>query len=532
MRNFALIGLSAAVLMGCPSGDECPNGVVSADDPTCGCAAFPNDPFCQDDPCPDGYDADNAECDDCNDFPNDPACQLVDTPDTIAEARTITPTFGEAVDWTETIFEPGDRDMYSIGQSVGNWYFVWANRPGTEPDGSPSGGNPDTVVRMYTGDGTEIATNDDMPFRYENTDAGMWWQATSDDPVFVEVLEWADWRNDLGESETPIGGDQVSYQLVVVETDLAETVGANNTMEECFAGTESSFGALGLSAQNMVFGNGLIDSGTDVDYFQLGFEGFTSLPEDSELLCQFGFWPEQPSDLTPLVRLYWEDCTPGADDDGDCDGTGDDVYLLGESEEPDFTPTGIFLSEDPAVTGVISDGRYYVEVSSATGEGGPGHYYTLLYSCYNTTNFQEENETASVDANDATIVPLDNPNSPDFYFGRFYGDFVPKSGALSADDFDAFAITDGLGDGRYLTVEIESADAGSLTGDITMTLWRNNGGGDFVELTSITGPDPQLVDYELTGDDLALVVTLQTDGSVQDFSTGYYGLAFTSADPS
>lgn len=533
MRNNHLIGalvLGMTLLAGCGGGEDCPNGLISEDDPTCGCDAFPENPLCVEDPCPDGFVSPDDPVCNCDEFPDAAEC-AVDTSDEISQARELSPTLEQSATWDETIFQAGDRDMYAVTQQTGQWYFAWANRPGTEADGSATGGTPDTVIRMYTADGTEIAVNDDMPYRYENTDAGMWWQATSDDPVYVEVLEWADWRQDEGDDQTPTGGEQYAYQIVVLQTDLEERVGDNDTIEECFAGSEPSFGAARLSTETrtMVFGNGEIEEAGDVDVFELGFEGFTGLPEDSELMCQFGFWPDQPSNLSPRLRLFWEDCSPVDDmDAGDCDGTGDDIYLLGETTTPDLTPTGRFLSEDPGVFGVIPDGRLYAEVSSADGGSGVDQYYTLMYGCFNTTNFLKENETGSTDPRDAAIAPLSNPNSPDVYFGRFYGNFRP-TGEFT-DDFDAWAIVDGLGDGRFLDVEIESELVGSTTGDITMTLWRNEGGGDFTELQSVTGPDPEILDYPLTSDDVALVVTLETDGSVQDYSTGYYGLVVVTPD--
>ena len=452
-----------------------------------------------------------------------------DAGDTIEDAYAVAPTFGEFLSITDAISEGGDRDFFQLAQQQGNWYFVFANRPGDDGAGGPAGGEPDTVVRLYNGEGELLSTNDDMPFRLENTDGGMWWQATSNDPMYVEVLEWTDWRAELGDDWSPEGGQSWLYDLIVFETDSEELVGENDTIQECFAGTAGSLDAIGLTqSQAMWFGNGLIDSPEDVDVFELGAEGFTGLPEDSDLLCQFGFWPDQPSDLSPRVRLYWEDCEPTEDDDGDCDGQGDDIYLLGESEEADLTPTGRFLSEDPAVMAAIPDGRFYVEVSSATGEGGPGHFYTLTYSCFITSNFQQETETGSVDPTEADIVPLDNPNDAQYFFGRFYGNFNGET----TDDFDAFALVDGLGDGKYVNVILESAKTGATTGDITMTLWRNEGGGNFTELTSVTGPDPEIVDYQIGADDFALVVTLQTDGSQQGLSTNYWGLATVYPEPS
>lgn len=523
--------LGATLLTGCPPGEDCPNGLIEELHPTCGCENpdFAANPLCAEDPCPDGFvAADDPVCN-CEEFPEASEC-VVDTPDTIAEARGLTPTLEQASAWDENIFQPGDRDMYSVTQTPGNFYFAWANRPGNEADGSASGGTPDTVIRMYTGDGTEIAVNDDMPFRLEETDAGMWWQASSADPVYVEVLEWADWRNDEGDNESAVGGDEYQYRILVLESDSIEIIGDNDTPAECLAGEGSSFNAAGLSSDQitMVYGNGFIDAPGDVDYFQLGFEGFTGLPEGSELMCQFGFWPGQPTSLQPQLDLYWEDCSPTADDDGDCDGEGDDIYLLGSTNDPDFTPPGLFLGEDAGIMGVIPDGRFYAAVSSAAGESGVGHAYTLMYTCYNTTNFFKETEVGSEDPLQAGLVALNNPNDPGTYFGRFYGNFNP--GGEFTDDFDAYAVVDGLGAGRFLDVEVESETAGATTGDLTMKLWRNEGGGNFTELTSVTGPDPVIEDYALTADDIALVVTLESDGTVQDLSTGYYGLVVVTAE--
>ena len=211
------------------------------------------------------------------------------------------------------------------------------------------------------------------------------------------------------------------------------------------------------------------------------------------------------------------------------------MHLLAESTEADMTPTGIFLSEDAAVQGVTTQGRYYVEVSDTAGGSGVDHFYTLTYGCYTASaNWLGDPEPAdfgtSTDPSAAELVPFTvSTTSENFFaFGRFYGDFDRADS--NVDDYDAFAIADHLEAGRYVNVELESAAAGATTGDVTLTLYHNQGGGNYVELVSDTGPDPKISNYQLQAGQLALLVTVTSDGTEQGRSTGYYGLALVTAD--
>jgi len=439
---------------------------------------------------------------------------------------------GEFVSVPQTIGTAGDRDFFAIDALAGDWYVAWADRPGVEQDGTAGGGTPDTVIKLYNEQGAVIATNDDMPYRAQNTDAGMVWQAKENGRVYVEVIEWADWAG-----ESPSGGPSYQYDMRIWQGDFGEVATSNDTILDSFGYSDANgndFQQLSIGwsdVERTSFFSGFIDTTTDVDVFELGTDDFSLDSPDDPLLCQFGGWPDQPTELNPKLDVFWENCTPGAEDDGDCDGQGDDIILVGSYEgDLSLTPPGANLPEDSAVQAAIVGGRYYVQVSDANGEGGAGYSYTVLYSCYGMDNWVREIETNSTDPGQSTFAELTqsaNEDFPNFYFGRIHGDFRATEGEGS-DVFDTWAVVDQLDDEDFVNVEIEAGEAGSLAGEITLKLWRNEGGGVYTELASDTGTDPSIVNYQIGPDDITLAVTLEVDGSVQGYGTQYFG--FISVD--
>jgi hypothetical protein len=183
------------------------------------------------------------------------------------------------------------------------------------------------------------------------------------------------------------------------------------------------------------------------------------------------------------------------------------------------------------VTVLNPGGQFYASIQDTAGNSGPGHFYNLMASCYNTTFFDQEIESDSLDpALNTPVAMEESTNTAGFYFGRFIGYFEPFDLERSkTDDFDAYAVEQGLGTGKFVNVYVDGGTAGGLAGELTVTLWRSTGGAP-VQLAQAVGVDADIQNYELTAQDTTLVVTVESDGVAQGRGAHYQALVTVSDD--
>jgi hypothetical protein len=496
--------LATAMMAACDNGGD----TGETGDVACTVDADGDSHFDVDDPCGTGDDycddnADSFDEDDCND-------PCPEAGNTIETACDFTTALGEWRYDDDAIQSAGDRDFWKFNTLAGNWYIVWAERRGVDP------GAPDTVLRVYDSNKTEIAENDDMPYRMKDTDAAHLFQAVNDETIYIETLEWSDWAEDGA-----IGDPSYVYRMGVFEGEIVEVNPDNDTFADAVNFDGGQWYSFPFKDPWPYWAPGVIETPGDVDVYPIDF-----LSEDS--LCQFGTWPDSPTLLNAKLNVYWEDCIPRSDtDDGDCDGEG--AVLIASTTDAETRPVGTFFSEDAGVTAYIPSGAYYAEIEDADGMGGNGYFYNLMSSCYLTDFFEKEFEDGNNSPVSNTPVTMDESST---VAGRFFGTFHGSRQALTSgtDDMDTFKVSSSLGNGRYMTVNLEAENVGSIVGDIKMTFWYE-AAGEYIEMTSVTGRDPQIRDYQLSNKETAVYVTLEYPGSYSGPASQYFGTIITSDTP-
>lgn len=143
-----------------------------------------------------------------DELPGDDVTDFIEEPATIYEIH------------QGTLDPAGDRDFFAIEATAGATYsfftLAYAINQETEPD---------TVIRVWDPAGNMIAENDDMLYRYQETDSAVYFQATEDGTYSIEVLEWADWAG-----EATVGGPSFEYVLAGWEVPITEHEGRNDSI--------------------------------------------------------------------------------------------------------------------------------------------------------------------------------------------------------------------------------------------------------------------------------------------------------------
>ncbi|MFT7518031.1 MAG: hypothetical protein ACI9MC_000155 [Kiritimatiellia bacterium] len=443
---------------------------------------------------------------------------VTDAGGTIETAFEMKLTFGEYTQRVDAISEPGDRDFYKFNVLKGNWYILWAHSNNLDATTQLPAGNPDTVIRIYDGDGKMVDEIDDMPTRIQETDAGHIMQATEDGVMYVEVMEWSDWADD-----GPQGSPSMVYRMSIGEFDIGDNLETNDTTEETiaaqadggFSWSVNPFDPNPDEASFPYWGHGAIDQPGDTDVYMVTSSG--------GYFVQFGFWPAATTLLTPEYTVWWEDCTLGEEDYGDCDGK--EVEQVAHNTDPDMHPDG-FGKEDSGAMIYTRPGVYYVQVADAGGKGDAGYFYSNLYNAFSYLEelFVAELESDSTDPEagiDLVHRSFDSTTwGNDSSQAFFYGDFEPIS--KEVDNFDAYNIGPYTVEGKHLNVWLDAADDGSMAGELTLEVVRKDGDSWKVVATD-TGVDPSIVDYKVTADDNKLYVVVKSDGKVQGHSAFYNG---------
>ncbi len=449
--------------------------------------------------------------------PTKPDDTAPDTPeadtDTDTDADTDVPACDEATELTfsggvvtskDTIDPAGDRDFFFIQPTEGDAVGVYTKAYALDKDMEP-----DTVLRLYDSTCTFVTENDDMPYRSQETDSALFWQATDPDGYYVEVLEWSDWDG----TGTATGGADFEYDLAAFHGEVSDYEPNDDLSEadKAYDGGATLF-TTGSFDDFSTWYWGEIAFAGDVDVYPLEWT--------SSVYAQWSLWPTWLGNLDAELSLF------------DSQGT-----LLATTGDPMVNPEWTFIY-DAGITYLVEAGeRYYLEVRDASGGGGEGagYFYPGVIVGYVDTLADYE-----VEPNDA-----DDPQSlswieSDSYAGYYYARFA---GALNGDGdaVDAFLLesedVDGL-EGNYLSFYLETARQGSLL-DAEISIYQQDREGSLTLLDSATvhpegssSDDPEIWDVELPTD-LPVVVTVEHElaADAPDPSHNHFGLVVIYSSP-
>ncbi len=459
----------------------------------------------QDEPIDDTGPTDDTGPDDTDDT----GTPTVEPGDDVATAMALTFDEDQYAYYEDAIDPAGDRDFYFVQPAVGNVVLAYTDSYYTHGEVVC-----DTVIRVYDSEGTLLADNDDMPYRYWETDSGLIWQAVDPDGYYVEVLEWSDWDPT---STGATGGATFEYGINVAHFTVNEW-GPNDTPEQV---------AKALKKDGPYYANwfdeftslffGQIESAGDVDLYPIF--------GDHAYYLQMSFWPQSWGVLTPKLRLL-----------------DADLNVLGETTDPGVYPWMDFGFIYPGGITYRIPGKveYYLEVTDASGAGGDaaGYFYPGMLIGWQDTlaDYETELNQPMGLANTVTMEEYNETDLPGYYSGRFAG--ALDSVDDSADNFKVISGDVGGLDGMYLSVYLETDVQGSLL-DAKITVYADAGGGSFTELDPASAnpvgkglDSPEIWDLELTGNANVYVEVVNEDaGGLHDASQYYFGAVYVTPDP-
>ena len=413
----------------------------------------------------------------------------------------------------EVISEAGDRDFFKLSLGAGTSIAV-----GTLAYADDGDMEPDTVLRLYDSAGTLLATNDDMPFRLQETDSALYFQAPTDGDYYFEVLEWGDW-----DGSDANGGDSYEYRLVAYEILQIDPEPDNNDFASIDAYTDAknyvyygnSWTADG-SLPYQFFGD--IDEVGDTDLFPISWEP----KEDVRVWCQYSIWPTWLGDLQPTMALYDEDGNLLAQNDSS-------VYNL---DRYTYYQGAVMVEDQGVVFGMQPEMNYYLEVGDLSGSSGVGTFYPGLMQCY---NWNTEVVTVEEDDGDNNLVVLSSDiimnegTDGTSWFGYLAGGINTLDNPV--DELDSWRITaGGTGgslDGKVLNIVLQSQGLGQML-DTAITIYADDGSTVLTSSTSNSfddNGDPAIEGFEIDADTTSIYVVVEAEDAMDVPDANQY-LAF------
>lgn len=429
----------------------------------------------------DGTTDDSAVTTDDSEVTTDDSGEVAtEAPDSIAEVEETAPyNTDSGLIAEETIGEPGDRDFYGLEVEEGDFVQLRTIAYGLTGEVVC-----DTVLRLYDQDGNLLATNDDMPYRFQETDSALFFQAAYTGVYYVEVLEWSDWAENP--DYPPTGGSTYRYELYGFPLDSLDVL-PNDSLDDADALIDSGailYYTTAMDEYVRLF-LGDFDEGDQVDYWPLQFTS-------GGAHYMFSLWPTYMGEAELALSLY-----------------NPDGERVAYTESPEFSSTYYFLY-DVGLMHPMSEGTWYVGVENLSGDTGPGNFYAGLYMGY-TAEYGSEEVEPNDDTLDASRLSFtESTSTANYFYGRAHGN-IPDF-----DDVDTYVVTasdvDSLA-GRYLNAQVMAESVGS-TGAFTLlvrdaddnllgeaSLHPDYGTGD-PELRDILLPEGGSVSVQLVPDDL------------------------------
>ena len=429
--------------------------------------------------------------------------EIDDTGEDDVDDNTIATAQPTDVDWDidtiyklsgpETINPAGDRDFFEIEVNEGDYFVFYTDSYHT------AGQNVcDTVLRVYNESGDLLATNDDMPYRFWETDSAVYVQAPNTGYLYVEVLEWSDWAGGY-DGDTgwvvvdPEGGSTFRYTLLGAKRSATENE-SNDSIADADAIEDSPYFQTIWSKNQLEF-IGQFDGDAD-DFWDIEFSD-KSIGDH----WQWSLWPESYDGALPNLTLYSQN--------------GD---VVAKSTEPAIEPGSAIFDYASITYRIPAAGKYYLQVADTAGAGA-GTYYTGVIDGFAWKNdlTEEIGDNDTIKKADGVSM-MESTTTPDFWFANMWGYME------DGDDVDIFRVTDseptlfgGVLTNMYLSVRIQGETAGSELGT-NLRLTKEDG----TELAAATdhpyngSGDPEIRDlFLLDGDDVYIHIDAETRGTDQ-----------------
>ncbi len=397
----------------------------------------------------------------------------------------------------EVLDPAGDRDFFKISMGAGEILAV-----GTLAYRFTGSAEPDTVLRLYNSAGTLLATNDDMPFRIQETDSALYYQAKVDEDVYLEVLEWSDW--DPGYD--PAGGPTFEYEIVAFNGSVLDPEPDNNTVEGIvdWVETQKSVPYYGTFWHDDAYPWefwGMIDEVGDVDIFP-------SITFKEDVVCAYTVWPTYLHDLEPSFTLH------------DAEGNElayqpDPIYSLDRSN---YFAGMAPHSGDGLVFSMKAETEYYLTVADQGGASGVGTFYPGVLRCFTWNTDVVTVETSDTDNNTvlaAQALSMTESTSGGLWYGFMSGEIDTTD--ILPDERDSYRITTGdTGgslDGKLLSVVLQAESVGGKL-DAAITVYGSDATTVLATATTNdfdSGADPAIIDLVLSGVTSSIYVVVEAE---------------------
>jgi hypothetical protein len=425
----------------------------------------------------------------------------------------------------EGIIAPeGDRDFYELTLNEGVTYsfatlaFALTQRVVL-----------DTVIRVYDANQNLIAENDDMPFRFLETDSAVVFTAPATGNYYLEVLDFGDWYiettgDDLGGQVSPDGGIDFEYQLIGAILPNNE-IDPNDRLLDVIIGETSLIDTAvpddsGDTAEDT-------DADTDVTEDDTGFVNLTSdyyIPSffagySSDFVGNFSsaddvdYWPiqvtlqnETEGDFAYLAISSWPNAAEGTtvsvvDSDGNLLASTDELEANSDYD--------LWFDDVGLLTKVDRDDVVYMKFEGAESATYPSMSFVYLP----TLGDPEDEDGGNNSLEDNNIVPIEEQeNNPGVYTASLWGE-IPASDA-DGDWFRLIGADVGGLDGKYVNVWTKASEIGSAL-DPKITFYDAEGNmlqewtGDAEFDDSL---DPNVRDYVAGEGDLYIHIEAESTG--------------------
>lgn len=429
---------------------------------------------------------------------------LIDDPDGTIETATPFPSVAWETGVSYLLGEgaidfAGDRDFFVFSPTEGDIYRLY-----TSAWTLPIASKADMVIRVYDSAGEEIRVEDDMLFRYWNTDTGFYFEAYDAGPFYIEILEY----NDYAGIEPYRGGTSYTYQLLGSRVDITEHEGWNDAVED-FVDDEDYIAVY------------------EVNPFAEDAREFFGRKDDVEDVDVWPFWIPSERHGTYQAWTLWPGSPPGYR----MELYNHDMQLVGLTDQPTSDGSSAFLW-DVGILHRVSGGQlYYLKVFNEDADPGYGSAYAGVWQGWSSDlgTFETESNNLIDTANNITFARTSD--EPLIYTGR-------HAGTLPAtDDQDVLAIVPNQVGGTlvdlYLGLTLQGQSVGSLA-DLRIRITDRNGGTLHQETVDpLNGhPDPIIRDWQIpTSDNIYVWIEAEAQDEDVPIANTWFLEATVSEDP-
>ena len=358
----------------------------------------------------------------------------------------------------ESIDHAGDVDVYRVEPIIGVQSFIAAQ----------GASGLDLKLRVLDVEERIMGQVDVMPHRVGGTDPGIWLQARTGDPVFVEVSA-------VGDGAI---GQYALHGMYVDEEDAEPNDVDIDAAERVADGTQLYRASDTLPASDQEF-SGVMHAGGDIDLWVY------DAPENS--VVSWTMWETASLVFDPKITLYDSSMQP-----------------IAWSTNPSFADKGSWYSDVGILYPVVAGQRYYLEVTNERPPSGAGTFYVGVIR-------EEEPAVVEVEPNDSSEAPSWLTLTESAIHSGYAS--TTLVGALNGEDnFDVFALTTEDVGGQYVSVHLQTGLVGSglsprltVTSDVAGTSLL---GGGVVDSTG----ELSLVDLLVPADAEGLFVTIEAFG--------------------